>query len=256
MNAITALFDRKKDNVLSVFFTAGFPALEDTAAILDQLERSGADMIEIGMPFSDPLADGPVIQHSSEVALRNGMSIRYLFSQLAKVKRSKPGVPLILMGYLNPVLRYGVEDFCRDAASAGISGLILPDLPLEEYLSGYQPVFDRYGLKNIFLITPQTTGERIRRIDEVSDAFIYIVSSAGTTGVRNGIEGEKEDYFKRIRDMGLRNPRLIGFGISDNKSFRKACEYAHGAIIGSAFIRALQDKVPVAEFIKEVKRTG
>ncbi len=256
MNPITNLFSNKKKKILSIYFTAGYPAHDDTNIILSELIGSGADMIEIGMPFSDPLADGPIIQHSSEVALKNGMSIKILFEQLreSRVSGNKSQIPLILMGYLNPVLQYGVERFCNEARACGISGVILPDLPMDEYLENYKPLFGKYSLKNIFLITPQTSEKRIRMIDDNSDGFIYMVSSSSTTGMKNGIDTEKENYFHRIRDMELKNPLMIGFGIADRNSFSKACEYANGAIIGSAFINHLskQGTKSISTFLKEI----
>lgn len=239
MNRINKLFQDKKKDILSVYFTAGFPALNDTLTIIQELEKNGVDMIEIGMPFSDPLADGPTIQRSSEIALENGMTIKLLFQQLQNFRNKTSEIPLILMGYLNPVLQYGVEQFCKDASSLGISGLIIPDLPLQEYLDEYKTIFEKYDLKNIFLITPQTSENRIRLIDKHSDGFIYMVSSASTTGAKNEIGEEQENYFKRINGMKLKNPTIIGFGIHDHKTFSKACEFANGAIIGSAFIKAI-----------------
>lgn len=252
MNKLDRLFENKKQNLLSVYFTAGYPRLEDTTAILEALQQAGADMVEIGMPFSDPLADGPVIQQSSEIALQNGMSVSTLFRQLmdSKTKLQNKKCPLVLMGYLNPVLQFGVEEFCKKASEAGIDGVILPDLPVQEYLDEYQAMFRKYKLCNIFLITPQTSDERIRKIDEASDSFIYVVSSASTTGTKNGTEGS-ESYFNRIRQMKLKSPLMIGFGISDKASFFKACEYASGAIIGSAFIRALKGSADPAAATKQ-----
>lgn len=242
MNRINKLFKEKKKNILSVYFTAGFPKLNDTNSIINELINSGTDLIEIGMPFSDPLADGPTIQRSSEIALENGMTIKLLFSQLKNFRNRTSAIPLILMGYLNPVLQYGIEKFCKDAAALGMDGVIIPDLPMQEYLDEYKKTFERYGLKNIFLITPQTSESRIRFIDKHTDGFIYMVSSASTTGAKEGIGKEQENYFKRIKAMKLKNPLMIGFGISDNKTFSKACEYANGAIIGSAFIKAIDNK--------------
>jgi len=241
-NRINKLFKEKKKNILSIYFTAGFPNKNDTITTITELQNNGVDLIEIGMPFSDPLADGPTIQHSSEIALKNGMTIKLLFQQLKNLRHNTSGIPLILMGYLNPVLQYGIENFCKDAATLGIDGIIIPDLPMQEYLEEYKKIFDKYGLKNIFLITPQTSEDRIRLIDKHSDGFIYIVSSASTTGAKAGIQKEQEVYFKRIKTMKLKNPLMIGFGISDNKTFSKACEYANGAIIGSAFIKAVNNK--------------
>ena len=253
MNNLNKLFQEKKKNILSIYFTAGFPKLNDTALTLDELQKSGVDMIEIGIPFSDPLADGPTIQHSSEVALMNGMNLKLLFEQLSKseIKNSKSAI--LLMGYLNPVLQFGVDEFCKKANEVGISGIIIPDLPMDEYLSEYKKIFDKYNLKNIFLITPQTSEERIRMIDKHSEGFIYMVSSASTTGVKGGIDSVQEKYFSRIKKMNLKNPLMIGFGISDNKSFSKACEYANGAIIGSAFIKAQENKTNINEFIKSIR---
>lgn len=253
MNEINKLFQAKKGNILSVYFTAGFPKLNDTAIIIHELERTGVDMIEIGMPFSDPLADGPTIQRSSEVALENGMTIQLLFEELKSVKSK---IPLILMGYLNPILQYGIEPFCKDAVSIGISGVIIPDLPLQEYLENYKLIFEKYNLKNIFLITPQTTVERIRLIDEHSNGFIYMVSSASTTGGKNEIGIEQEQYFKRIKEMNLNSPTLIGFGIHNQQTFLKACDYANGAIIGSAFIKSIEKsedlKKNIAGFVNTI----
>lgn len=257
MNAINYLFKNKK-NSLSVYFTAGFPLLQDTTTILKSLQENGVDMIEIGMPFSDPLADGPTIQRSSEQALDNGMSIKVLFEQLQKFKNERPEVPLILMGYLNPVMQYGVELFCKHASEIGISGIIIPDLPLNDYLENYKSIFESYNLKNIFLITPQTSVERIHLIDEHSDGFIYMVSSSSTTGTNAAIVEEQELYFKRIQAMQLKNPLMIGFGISNVSTFSKACEYANGAIIGSAFIKAIEksENLPmdVAAFVSSIKQ--
>lgn len=253
MNRINKLFQDKKENILSVYFTAGFPKVGDTDTIINELEKSGVEMIEIGMPFSDPLADGPTIQRSSEIALENGMTIKLLFEQL---KSLNSNVPLVLMGYLNPVLQYGVEKFCKDASALGISGVIIPDLPLQEYLDEYKAIFEKYNLKNIFLITPQTSDARIRLIDEHSDGFIYMVSSASTTGAKNEIGIEQEQYFKRIKAMNLKNSLVIGFGIHNQQTFLKACEYANGAIIGSAFIKAIEKsedlKNDISEFVSGI----
>lgn len=250
MNKIQKLFLEKKKNILSIYFTAGFPKLEDTNRILSELENAEVDMIEIGIPFSDPLADGPTIQHSSEVALKNGMTLKLLFEQL---QTANCQLPTLLMGYLNPVLQFGIENFCKSANEVGISGVILPDLPMDEYLSEYKNIFEKYNLKNIFLITPQTSEKRIRMIDKNSDGFIYAVSSASTTGTKMGIDSEKEKFFQRIKKMNLKNPVMIGFGISDKESFNKACEYANGAIIGSAFIKHLENRGEVKDFISRIR---
>ncbi|MGZ4034721.1 MAG: tryptophan synthase subunit alpha [Bacteroidia bacterium] len=250
MNRINKLFENKKKDVLSIYFTSGYPQLNDTVTIINELTNNNVDMIEIGMPFSDPLADGPTIQRSSEIALENGMSIKLLFEQLKNIRENSLETALILMGYLNPVLQYGVEKFCKDASALGIDGVIIPDLPMQEYLNEYKTIFEKYNLKNIFLITPQTSEERIRLIDEYSDGFIYVVSSTSTTGVADEIAVEQENYFKRIRDMKLKNPLMIGFGISNHKTFSKACEYANGAIIGSAFIKALDKSKDLKKYIE------
>jgi tryptophan synthase alpha chain len=257
MNKINKLFQEKKNNILSVYFTAGFPKINDTATILQELEENGVNLIEIGMPFSDPLADGPTIQRSSEIALKNGMNMKLLFGQLKQYDLHKSTSAMILMGYLNPVMQYGVENFCKDASELGVDGVILPDLPMLEYITEYKAIFEKYNLKNIFLITPQTTDERIRLIDEHSDSFIYMVSSSSTTGAKAGIADEQEKYFKRINAMKLKNPILIGFGISDNQSFAKACEFSNGVIIGSAFINAIEKstdlKKDISLFVKNIR---
>jgi tryptophan synthase alpha chain len=256
MNKITKLFKEKK-NILSVYFTSGFPKLEDTTTVLNELVNNGVEMLEIGMPFSDPLADGPTIQRSSEIALGNGMNIKKLFTQLATLELKNSQSAMVLMGYLNPVLQYGVEQFCKDAAALGIDGVILPDLPMQEYVDEYKATFEKYNLKNIFLITPQTTEDRIRFIDEHSDGFIYMVSSSSTTGAKAGVQEGQEAYFKRIQAMNLKNPTVIGFGISDNASFTNACNFANGAIIGSAFVNAVDNskdlKADIASFVKRIR---
>ena len=256
MNRIDQLFSQKKENILSVYFTAGFPKLNDTIPILESLAKNDVDLVEIGIPFSDPLADGPVIQESSRVALENGMNIKLLFQQLSSLPPATKNLPLILMGYLNPVMQFGIENFCREANKVGIAGVILPDLPIDVYQNEYKTIFEKYNLKNIFLITPQTSDERIKFIDENSSGFIYMVSSASTTGVKNGIDVEKEKYFARIKSMKLKNPLVIGFGISDNKTFSKACEYANGAIIGSAFVKSLEkgnSEPSIGKFVTEIR---
>lgn len=250
MNRIDRLFSNKPTAVLSVFMTAGFPLLEDTTTVIRELASNGVDLIEIGMPFSDPLADGPVLQDCNQKALENGMSIETLFEQLSNI-REMVDIPLILMGYLNPVLNYGIEQFCKKASETGMDGVILPDLPLEEYDARYKKIFEKYGLHMIFLITPQTTSERIYRIANLSRGFLYMVSAASTTGVKKGIRKEQLEYFKRISEMKLSLPRLIGFGISSGGSFRQACQYANGAIIGSAFMKSLSGKESLAEKISD-----
>ncbi len=240
MNRIDQLFREKQKQILSIYITAGFPELDDTVNIIKELEESGADMVEIGMPFSDPLADGPVIQNSSQVALRNGMNIPLLFRQLKEIRNSV-SIPLVLMGYLNPVLQFGFPDFIKKCKETGIDGLIIPDLPLKIFEKEYRKMIEEAKLKFVMLITPQTSEERILQIAEASGqgGFLYMVADSSTTGARQGIKEVQLDYFKRINDMKIEIPRLIGFGISDHHTFNRACEYANGAIIGSAFIYAL-----------------
>ncbi len=232
---------KEDKKLLSIYFTAGYPALDDTVQIIQDLEKSGVDMIEIGLPFSDPLADGPTIQESSTAALRNGMTSEKLFEQLKDI-RKVVSIPLIIMGYFNPVLQYGVEEFCKKCEEIGIDGLILPDLPLDVYQNEYEDIFKKYGLLNIFLITPQTSDERIHQIDAASDGFIYMVSSASVTGSKSGFGDVQTSYFKRIAKMNLKNPQIVGFGIKDAETFQQATKTAKGAIIGSAFIKFLTEK--------------
>jgi tryptophan synthase alpha chain len=248
MNRINYLFENKKKNILSVYFTAGFPKLEDTIPILKCLQANGVDLVEIGVPFSDPLADGIVIQNSSQVALQNGMSIRKLFDQLTAV-RVDIHVPLIMMGYLNPVMQFGFENFCKECSRVGVDGMIIPDLPMSDFLAEYKEVAERYKLEFIFLITPETSEDRIRLIDSRTNGFIYMVSSAATTGTQTSFDN-KVDYFNRINAMKLKNPRLIGFGISNKSTRDMVCKYSSGAIIGSAFIKALQETNDVAKGVK------
>ena len=257
---IDQVFAVKSEDLLNVYFTAGYPKLEDTATILKALDRAGVDFVEIGMPFSDPIADGSTIQESNDVALKNGISISKLFEQLDAVK-GEYNVPVILMGYMNPVLQYGIENFCKRCQQAGVSGLIIPDLPMYDYLRHYKEMFEQYGLYNIFLISPQTSEARIREIDENSNGFIYMVSSASITGAKSDISTQQEEYFQRINGMNLRNPRLIGFGISNHETYSKACDYAQGAIIGSAFIKALkaagegQLEPTIKQFVQSIKNS-
>jgi tryptophan synthase alpha chain len=229
-----------KDKLLSIYFTAGYPELEDTATILRGLQDSGVDMVEIGLPFSDPLADGPTIQESSTRALKNGMTTQKLFDQLKDVRKDIH-IPLLIMGYLNPMVQYGVEAFCRKCSETGIDGLIIPDLPVDVYNENYRELFERYGLINVFLITPQTSAERIRFIDEISRGFIYMVSSASTTGAQQSFGPVQQDYFRRVSEMNLRSPQIVGFGISNEETFNQATEKAVGGIIGSAFIKFLDE---------------
>ncbi|PIB26385.1 tryptophan synthase subunit alpha [Maribacter sp. 4U21] len=237
MNRINHKMQENK-KLLSIYFTAGYPALEDTVQIIEDLEKNGIDMIEIGLPFSDPLADGPTIQESSTIALKNGMTTAILFEQLKNIRKTV-SIPLIVMGYFNPMLQYGVEAFCEKCQEIGIDGLIMPDLPLDVYEADYKVIFKKYGLINIFLITPQTSDERIRQIDEASDGFIYMVSSASVTGSKSGFGNEQETYFERIANMNLKNPQIVGFGIKDAETFDQATKTSKGAIIGSAFIKYL-----------------
>jgi len=252
MNRINQKLKEDK-KILSIYFTAGYPELNDTLPIIQQLENSGVDMIEIGLPFSDPLADGPTIQASSTKALKNGMTSTVLFDQLKDIRR-KVQIPLIIMGYFNPILQYGVEAFCKKCAEVGIDGLIIPDLPVDVYNDLYKPVFEKYGLINVFLITPQTSVKRINFIDSISNGFIYMVSSASVTGSQSGFGTEQTRYFKRIAEMNLNNPQIIGFGISNNETFKQATEYAQGAIIGSAFIKYITEKGinKISDFVKTI----
>jgi tryptophan synthase alpha chain len=256
MNRLSELFGKKK-NILSVYFTAGYPTLEDTLPLAGELGRAGVDMLEIGIPFSDPLADGPVIQQSSEKALENGMNLKLLLSQLEGLRKAEPVMPVLLMGYLNPILQYGVEAFCKRINGLGIDGLIIPDLPLQEYLDDYKAIFKHYEIVPVFLITPQTSDERIRLLDAQSESFLYLVSTAGTTGVKAGISEAQQQYFERVKGMKLRSPLMIGFGIGDASSFEQACNYAHGAIIGSAFIKELdknwKTKGTVPSFVNKIR---
>ena len=234
--------DKLQENkkLLSIYFTAGFPNLNDTKNIIENLEKSGVDMIEIGLPFSDPLADGPTIQASSTQALKNGMTSELLFEQLQNIRESVK-IPLLIMGYFNPILQFGVENFCKKCQEIGIDGLIIPDLPLEIYVSEYQAIFEKYALANIFLITPQTSEERILRMDSISNSFIYMVSSASVTGSTDGF-GEKEmNYFERVSKMNLKNPQIIGFGINDKLTFNQAATFQKGAIIGSSFVKFIKE---------------
>jgi tryptophan synthase alpha chain len=254
-NRLNAVFAEKKD-ILNIYFTAGFPQIGDTVRIIKTLQKAGVDMIEIGVPFSDPLADGEIIQKSSQCAIENGMTLKLLFEQLQYV-RNEVDIPLLLMGYLNPVLQFGMENFCQKCEEIGIDGIILPDLPAREFVEDYQSLFEKHQLANVFLITPQTTEQRIRQIDEISQGFIYMVSSASTTGTKNGTADSQIAYFERIKAMNLQMPKLIGFGISDNQSFATANQYANGAIIGSAFIKMLSQSTDLERdievFIRYIK---
>lgn len=253
MNRINQKLQEDK-KILSIYFSAGYPSLNDTVQIIQDLEKSGIDMIEIGLPFSDPLADGPTIQESSTQALYNGMATEVLFNQLADIRKTV-AIPLIIMGYFNPMLQYGMENFCKKCAEIGIDGLIIPDLPVDVYAREFKATFEKYGLINVFLITPQTSEERIRFIDSVSDGFIYMVSSASVTGSQSGFGNTQEEYFKRIADMNLKNPQVVGFGINNAETFNQATQYAKGAIIGSAFIKNLTKNgvESIGEFAKGIR---
>ncbi len=252
MNRINQKLKEDK-KLLSIYFTAGYPEINDTVAIIQDLEKSGVDMIEIGLPFSDPLADGPTIQASSTQALKNGITTNLLFEQLANI-RETVSIPLLIMGYFNPILQFGVEAFCKKCNEIGIDGLIIPDLPVDVYHENYQSTFEKYGLINVFLITPQTSDERILYIDAVSEGFIYMVSSAATTGAQSGFGEAQTNYFKRVAQMNLNNPQIIGFGISNAATFSQATQFAKGAIIGSAFIKHLNLKGidGIESFIKSI----
>ena len=256
MNRINQLFETKKKDVLSVYFCAGYPEADNGAEIISALVKNGVDMIEIGIPFSDPMADGAVIQHAATQALKNGMSLRRLFDQLKGI-REDTEIPLLLMGYLNPIMQYGFENFCRSCKVTGIDGCIVPDLPFDDYLRDYKPIAEAYGIKMTMLITPETSEARIRLIDVHTDGFIYMVSSAATTGARQSFDEQHQAYFQRIQNMSLRNPRMIGFGISNKETFRTACENASGAIIGSKFVALLGEhqspQIAIRKLLGDIK---
>ena len=255
MNRINKLFKEKKNKILSIYFTAGYPNLNDTIEILKTLDECGVDLIEIGMPFSDPIADGPVIQDSSNVAIDNGMNLNILFKQLEEI-RDITDIPIVLMGYVNPVYQFGYEKFIKNILECDLDGLILPDLPLDDYINEFKPVFDKENLSFIPLITPNTSEERIRQIDNNSNGFIYMVSSSSTTGKKSTFDNKQIDYFKKIRSLSLKNPTLIGFGISDKESFIQACKYSNGAIIGSKFIQSLSKsniKKSIRSFVYSIR---
>ncbi|MBE0391592.1 tryptophan synthase alpha chain [Flavobacterium sp. 7E] len=253
MNRIKQKLQEDK-KIFSVYFSAGYPSLNDTVQIIQDLEKNGVDMIEIGLPFSDPLADGPTIQASSTQALHNGMTTQVLFDQLKDIRKTV-SIPLVMMGYFNPMLQYGIENFCKKCQEVGVDGLIIPDLPVDVYADEYKAIFEKYGLLNVFLITPQTSDERIHFIDSVSDGFIYMVSSASVTGSQTGFGSTQEDYFKRIANMNLKNPQVIGFGINNAETFNQATKFAKGAIIGSAFIQHLTENGTgrIADFAKAIR---
>jgi len=254
MSRIKDLFKKKDEHILNIYCTAGYPAIDSTLSVMKALQDNGADMIELGMPYSDPLADGPVIQASGAKALANGMTILKLFEQLEDF-RKHINIPVILMGYMNPVLQFGFEKFCAEAKSVGVDGLILPDLPMYEFETEYGAIIKKYGLDFIFLVTPETSEDRIKKLDELSTGFLYAVSSSSTTGKEKNME-DQSDYFMKLRDMKLKNPVLVGFGIKDKETFQSACKYANGAIIGTAYIRALEKNGEIekltADFLKTI----
>lgn len=252
MNKINKLFEQSKDRkLLSLYFCAGCPTLEGTADVIKTLERRGIDMIEVGIPFSDPMADGPVIQDAATKALRNGMTLKKLFAQLKEIK-DEVSIPLVLMGYLNPIMQYGIEEFCRSCSECGVAGAIIPDLPFNDYITTIKPVADRYDLHVIMLITPETSEERIRFIDDHTDGFIYMVSSAATTGAQKSFNEAKQKYFQRINAMNLHNPRMIGFGISNKQTLETSQQNAAGAIIGSKFVTLLNESANADESIDKL----
>jgi tryptophan synthase alpha chain len=254
MNRITKLFNSGKKDILSVYFTAGYPSLNDTFRTITELEKRGVDLIEIGIPFSDPIADGPVIQKSGSKALANGMTLKLLFEQLKEI-REYANVPLVMMGYINPILRMGIDSFLENASAIGIDGVIIPDLPPEEYIEKYKSKFEKAGIFNNFLITPQSPFERLKQIDDWSTGFLYMVSSASTTGGRDSFDERQLDYFRRISELNLKTPRLIGFGVSNRTTFEQACGFANGAIIGSAFIDALGENGSLAQKVSSFVET-
>lgn len=249
MSRIKELFQKRKSNVLNVYCTAGYPQLSSTIEVIKALQENGADIIELGMPYSDPLADGPVIQQSSSIALANGMTIKRLFEQL-KDLRKEIGIPVVLMGYMNPVLQYGFEKFCADAARVGVDGLILPDLPEHEFETEYGAIIKKYGLDFIFLVTPETSEERLKELDKLSSGFLYAVSSSSTTGADKNMTDVK-GYLQKLKALGLKNPVLVGFGIKDRSTFEAACANANGAIIGTAYIKALAEPGNVADLTRK-----
>jgi tryptophan synthase alpha chain len=253
MNLIQELFQKKDKNLLSIYFTCGYPKLDDTTKVISRLEESGVDFIEVGLPYSDPLADGPTIQESSQKALENGINLDIIFEQLKTIKGTNK-TPLVAMGYLNQLLKYGEDKFCEACVACGIDTVILPDLPMVEFENHYQQLFEKYGITNVFLITPHTSEDRIRKIDSYSKAFIYVVASASITGAKGEISNSQIEYFERIKAMNLQSKLVIGFGISDKTTFNTACSYANGAIVGSAFIKHIGDKgvAEIDNFIKPI----
>ena len=252
MNRINQLFNSNKKDILSIYFCAGDPTLDGTANVIRTLEKHGVSMIEVGIPFSDPMADGIVIQNAATQALRNGMSLKILFEQLRNI-RQDVNIPLVFMGYLNPIMQFGFENFCHQCVESGIDGVIIPDLPFRDYQDHYRIIAERYGIKVIMLITPETSEERVREIDAHTDGFIYMVSSAATTGAQQDNNEEMRAYFKKIEDMNLRNPLMVGFGISNKATFQAACEHASGAIIGSRFVTLLEEEKDPEKAILKLK---
>lgn len=255
MNKLKELFKNKNKDILSIYFTAGHPYLDSTAEIIESLQQAKVDFVEVGMPFSDPMADGSTIQKSSEIALENGMNLDVYFQQLKSIKQ-KINMPLIAMGYVNQMMCYGVDKFLKACKNAGVSGLIFPDLPLKVYKDVYEEKFQMYDMANIFLVTPQTSYDRIKKIDEISNSFIYVVSSASTTGAKSTIGMEQIEYFDRLKQMKLKNPLIVGFGISNRETYLQVCKYASGAIIGSSFVNAISEKADnstISKYVKQIK---
>ena len=252
MNRITSLFETKQNNILSIYYPAGYPNLEDTLPILHTLQDKGIDMVEIGIPFSDPMADGPVIQEASTQALRNGITLKRIFEQLRPMRTEGITMPVLLMGYLNPVMQYGFERFCQSCVEVGVDGVIIPDLPFADYLADYKPLADRYGLKMVMLITPETSEARIRQIDQHTSGFIYMVSSAATTGAQQSFDAQKQAYFQKIDALHLTNPRLVGFGISNKATYEAAARHSSGGIIGSRFVQLLKSETSAGQAIDKL----
>lgn len=252
MNRITSLFETKQNNILSIYYPAGYPNLEDTLPILHVLQGKGIDMVEIGIPFSDPMADGPVIQEASTQALRNGITLKHIFEQLRPMRAEGITMPVLLMGYLNPVMQYGFERFCQSCVEVGVDGVIIPDLPFADYLADYKPLADHYGLKMVMLITPETSEARIRQIDQHTSGFIYMVSSAATTGAQQSFDAQKQAYFQKIDALHLTNPRLVGFGISNKATYEAAARHSSGGIIGSRFVQLLKSETGTGQAIDKL----
>lgn len=254
MNRIDKLFAQKSSDILSVYYPAGFPSLDDTMTVLSELQASGVDMVELGIPFSDPMADGVVIQEAATAALSNGISLKKIFSQISDM-RSSIDIPVILMGYLNPIMQFGFEAFCAECQRVGVDGVIIPDLPFNDYIEHYKEISQRYGICTVMFITPETSDERLRLIDGEASGFVYMVSSAATTGEQKSFAGEKEAYFERINSMGLRNPRMIGFGVSNTETFKAACSNSRGAIVGSLFVKLLGSGCSVSDAVAQLIKT-